>query len=298
MLDIHTHLFWNSYDADRDAVLARAREAGVRQMISVGTSPEDNPQAIALSEQYADIYASVGLHPHFFNKIIEKELPISNFPFPNNDQVPISNVQNFISELKKLARHKKVVAIGECGLDYFVRGEAGLITDEQKVLQKKGFLLQFALARELGLPVIIHTRPSVGTMDAYENVFEILRDTQYMIRATILHCYQGDIEMTKKFLALPHIYFSFSGSTTYPVKKALIGTKDDSAEVVRLVPLERLFIETDCPFLAPQAKRGKRNEPAYVSFVAEMVCHIKGCSLAELDEALEKNWKNVFGSTL
>lgn len=291
MLDIHTHLFWDSYDSDRDVVIRRARVAGVRQMISVGTSPEDNAQAVAVAEQYEGIYASVGLHPHFFNKIIEKEFPISN-------------VQNFISELKKLAEHKKVVAIGECGLDYFVRGEEEPITDEQKIRQKEGCTAQFALAQELGLPIIIHTRPSVGNDDAYEDMYEILQYLARQRRASIpypasqfiLHCYQGDTEVTKKFLALPDVYFSFSGSITYPVKQSLVGTKDDSAAVVKLIPLDRLFIETDCPFLAPQTKRGARNEPAYVSFVAEAICRLKECSVSDLDQYLAENWERVFGA--
>lgn len=314
MNDIHTHLFWDSYDADRDAVIRRAREAGVRQMICVGTSPEDNPQAIALAEQYADIYASVGLHPHFFNKIIEKEFPISN-------------VQNLISELKELAKQKKVVAIGECGLDYFIRGGEQPITDEQKIFQKEGFLAQIALAQEAELPIIIHTRPSFGSMparlpetpsvslragndsqarrsdsggDAYEDMYEILKNHLSLITHPashfVLHCYQGDTAVTKKFLELPNIYFSFSGSITYPVKKAQIGTKDDSAETVKLIPLDRLFVETDCPFLAPQEKRGTRNEPAYVSLTAEAVCRLKECSLTDLEHCLVENWKKVFGA--
>ncbi len=309
MLDIHTHLFWDRYDADRDAVIRRAREAGVRRMISVGTSPEDNPQAIALAKRYDDIYASVGLHPHFFNQLTD-----------NKKQLTME-----IEELKRLAEQKKVVAIGECGLDYYnqqpvVSSQQKTISDEQKMCQKEGFLAQIALAQELGLPLIIHTRPSFGNMDAYEDMYAVLTSHCHSERGEesrnntfgdvkdgisrqarndvncILHCYQGDTEVTKKFMELPHIYFSFSGSITYPVKKSLIDTKDDSAEVVQLVPLERLFIETDCPFLAPQEKRGTRNEPAYVALTAQEICRLKGCSLPELEERLSDNWQKVFGT--
>lgn len=278
MLDIHTHLFWDSYDADREAVIGRARKAGVRQMICVGTSPQDNPQAIAVAEQYADIYASVGLHPHFFSQLTE-----------NKKQLTAE-----IEELKILAEQKKVVAIGECGLDYYTRGEQMTMNSQQKDFQREGFLMQIEIARELRLPLIIHTRPSAGSQDAYEDMFEILYDTKYKIHNTVLHCYQGDTEITKKFLELSNIYFSFSGSITYPVKQSLLGTKDDSAEAVQLVPLERLFIETDCPFLAPQEKRGTRNEPAYVALTAQEISRLKGCSLPELEECLAENWEKVF----
>lgn len=276
MLDIHTHLFWESYDADRDAVISRAREAGVEKMICVGTEPEDNPQAITVAEKYENIFASVGLHPHFF-------------------QFSKSQFQKEIEELRTLAKHPKVVAIGECGLDYFSHDVTKAITDEQKAIQKEGFLAQLEIAQELGLPLIIHTRPSVGNMDAYEDVLEILQAKSYNLKASVLHCYQGDMEATKKFLELPNVWFSFAGNITYLVKKALVGTKDDLTETVKLVPLERLFVETDCPFLAPQSHRGDRNEPAFVTETGEFLASLKGISREELDRALDENSETVFG---
>lgn len=304
MLDIHTHLFWDSYDSDREAVIARAREAGVRQMICVGTSPEDNPQAIAVAEHYPNIWAAVGIHPHYFDELGIKNQELREKASIHNSQFTIPSeekeqIKELMEDLRAVASHSKVIAIGECGLDYFVRGEEQPITDEQKIFQKEGFLAQLELAQVLSLPVIIHTRPSAGTMDAYEDLFEILHDTKYMIHNTntILHCYQGDTEITSKFLELPHVYFSFSGSITYPMKKSLIGTKDDSTETVKLVPLERLFIETDCPFLAPQTKRGTRNEPAYVSFVADAICRLQECSLPDFKKHLAENWEKVFGAS-
>ncbi len=293
MLDIHAHLFWDSYDADRDEVIRRAREAGVDTVICVGTSPEDNPQAIAMAERYDGVYASIGLHPHFFNKV-EKEFLISNSQSLNKSQFLSTKIQNHFEELRGLARHPKVIAIGECGLDYYSRGEQEAVDSEQKKFQTKGFLAQLRLAEELGLPIIIHTRPSAGSQDAYEDVLEILQATSYKLPA-ILHCYQGDTEITKKFLALPHTYFSFAGTITYPVKQSVIGTKDDPAEVVKLVPLERLFVETDCPFLAPQERRGVRNEPAFVISMAEKICELKTCATSDLDAILDGNLNTVFG---
>lgn len=300
MLDIHAHLFWKSYDADRDEVVARAREAGVTKMICVGTEPEDNPQAIAMAEKYEDIYASVGFHPHYFNEL-EKEIQNSKSQVPNKSQILNAKIQNLFKELRELAKHSKVVAIGECGLDYFSHqltdnSQRKIITDEQKATQKAGFLAQIALAQELGLPLIVHTRPSVGSMDAYEDVLEILKSKIINLKSAVLHCYQGDTEITKKLLELPNVYFSFAGNITYPVKKALVGTKDDLAETVKLVPLERVFTETDCPFLAPQSKRGKRNEPAFVVETAQFLATSKGLSIDELDQKVVENSERVFGS--
>lgn len=206
----------------------------------------------------------------------------------------MTSLEGLINDLRALAKHPKVVAIGECGLDYYSRNQQETVNSQQKIIQKVGFLAQIEIAQELGLPLIVHTRPSAGSMDAYEDVLEILRDTKYMIHDTVLHCYQGDTEITKKFLELPNVYFSFAGNVTYPVKKAFVGTKDDVTETVKLVPLERLFVETDCPFLAPQSKRGQRNEPAFVMETAEKIASLKGVSVGELNQRVIENSERVF----
>lgn len=299
MLDIHAHLYWNSYDADRDEVVKRAFQAGVEKMICVGTAPEDNLQALAVAERYEHVSAAVGLHPHFFNELVEKKSPITKIQDTKNHQLPIINFQNTISELKKIVQSsKKVVAIGECGLDYYSHDKQITISSQQKTVQREGFLAQIALAGELGLPMIIHTRPSFGAMDAYEDLYEIIQNTKYKIRHTILHCYMGDTAVTAKFLELPNVYFSFAGNITYPVKKALLGTKDDLTETVKMIPLERLFVETDCPFLAPQSQRGKRNEPAYVHETTEFLAHVRGVSADEIGQITAENGGRVFWPSL
>lgn len=279
MLDIHAHLFWDSYDADRDEVIRRALAAGVEKMICVGTSPQDNPQAIAVAEKYENILASVGLHPHFFN-----------------EESGIRNQESWLGELKKSAKHPKVIAIGECGLDYFSRNPEKVITDEQKKLQKEGFLAQIGLAEELELPLIIHTRPSAGSQDAYEDLHAILSglNAEPSTLNAVLHCYQGDTEITKKFLELSDVYFSFAGTITYPVRPSISGTKNDPTETVKLIPLERIFVETDCPFLAPQGKRGERNEPAFVVEVADKVALLYEVTRSVVEEATRANASRVF----
>lgn len=284
MHDIHTHLYWDSYDADRDVVIARAYAAGVEKMFAIGCTIDESRQCVALALKYPEIYASIGIHPHEF-RIVED----------------VKNLEADIKALRQLREEsKKVIAVGECGLDYYVRpvvadpqqsfvgrGTA-VISDETKAVQRQGFLAQIALARELGLPLIIHCR------DAYDDMLDILKTECTDISACILHCYMGDTEVTRKFLELDNVHFSFTANITYPVKKALIGTKDDLSETVRLVPLERLFVETDCPFLSPQSKRGERNEPAYVALVAQAVAEIKGLELETVHLSLAERAPKIF----
>lgn len=299
MLDIHAHLYWDSYDADRDRVIERAFAAGVERIICVGTTIEESRQAIVIAEKYEHIFAAVGLHPHFYNEASENP----DFKTQTSDQPRCAQhtFQTEIEELRVLAKHPKVVAIGECGLDYFSRDPLQPVTDEQKAIQREGFLSQMAIAESEHLSLIIHTRPSLGSMDAYEDVLDVLKaqsdwsaDGADQLEAVVLHCYQGDTVITQQFLELPHVYFSFAGNITYPVKKALLGTKDNLSAVVRLVPLERLFVETDAPFLAPQGHRGERNEPAFVIATAEKICELKQCNVSVLEASLGQNALAVF----
>jgi TatD DNase family protein len=290
MQDIHTHLYWDSYDADRDTVIARARAAGVDQMFVIGCTIKESRQCVALTEQYPEIYASVGIHPHFFNELVEKS-PITEIQDTNNHQSLIIKIQELTQELRELAKNKKVVAIGECGLDYYAHDRKKIISDEQKIIQREGFLAQVELAQELNLPLIVHCRPSNGTQDAYLDLYQMLSDQH---SSCVLHCYMGDTEVTQKFLTLPNVYFSFTGNITYPVKKVLVGTKDDLAETVRLIPLERMFAETDCPFLAPQKHRGERNEPAYVAEIVEHIASLKQKESQSVVEIIRHTVQDVF----
>jgi TatD DNase family protein len=355
MLDIHAHLHDSAFDADRDEVVARAFSAGATKIITIGTDVVESRKAVVCAERYEAVYVSVGVHPHFFNEIEEN----TNFKTqsPNKAQNSKHTLQKVVAGLKELAGHKKVVAIGECGLDYFVREEEGgeisgrtapkaerpvllqtagtpptgkatavsrkikggvtavcdrpIISEEQKALQKEGFLAQIELAKELNLPLIIHCRPSKGTMparndlrsdsggDAYEDMFDILSDqnSRFQIPDSkfILHCYMGDTEVTRKFLTLPNVYFSFTGNITYPVKKVLAGSKDDLTETVRMIPIERVLAETDCPYLAPQKYRGGRNEPAFVTEVVGKIAETKGISREIAEQTITASAKRIFG---
>ncbi len=288
MHDIHTHLYWQSYDTDRDEVVRRAREAGVDKMLVIGCTVEESRQAIATAEQYPDVHASVGVHPQEFF-----------------DESGILNLESWMKQLRDLAKHTRVIAIGECGLEYYAHNSEQPITEAQKAAQKAGFLAQIALAEELGLPMILHCRASTGSADAYEDLFEILQATSYKL-PVVLHCYMGDTEVTKKFLTLPNVYFSFTGNITYPIKKVVSGTKpariatrsvaggDDLTKTVKVIPLERIFTETDCPFLTPQSHRGERNEPAYVAEVLECIARLHGVEPKVVAELTDSNFKKVF----
>ncbi len=276
---------------------------------------------------------------------------ISNSKYQISNQSHNDQINEWIRTLRELARHPKVVAIGECGLDYFVHQEAEsseqrtknseqgtesseqrtknkeqrtreiadaplavgqlaetavcdqpIISEEQKKIQREGFIAQIDLAQELQLPLIIHCRPSKGTVDAYEDVFEIFQTslvsqlpvTDYRL-PIILHCYMGDTEVTEKFLTLPNVYFSFTGNITYPTKKVLVGTRNDLTEVVKMIPIERILAETDCPYLAPVPHRGKRNEPAYVVSVVEKIAEIKGVSREVVEQTVAMSAKRIFG---
>lgn len=275
MHDIHTHLYWHTYDVDRDAVLERARAAGIDKIFVVGCTVEESRQAVDLAQKHENVYASIGIHPNEWNQ-----------------ESGVKNPETLKRELQALAQANKVVAIGECGLDYYRHGHPELITFEDKQRQKEGFNLQLELARALKLPVIIHCR------DAYQDMYQILSEhtSQFSIYDSvfILHCYMGDTEVTREFLKLSHVYFSFTGNITYPIKKRVAGTKNDLTETVKLVPLERMFTETDCPFLTPQGRRGERNEPAYVAEVVAKVAELHGKTAREVERAIENNVRKTF----
>ena len=292
MFDVHAHLHDEAFVGDRDATVDRARAIGLEGIVTIGTDPEENRRAVACAEAYPDVWVSVGLHPHFFNEA--EENTNSSTQIPNKTQSRDQKFQKEIQELRAIAESSnRVVAIGECGLDYYRRQSADsnqqeTITEEQKVLQREGFLAQIAIAEDLDLPLIIHTRPSLGSMDAYEDIFEILKERQGKLTA-ILHCYMGDLSVTEKFLSLPGVSFSFTGNITYKVKEG-----SDRDETLRMIPIDRMLSETDCPYLAPVPYRGQRNEPAYVAEVVRCIALIRQMTYTETEERIGINVRRAF----
>ena len=253
LVDTHCHLDWNSFDPDRQAVIDRAVQAGVRRMITIGVDLASSRRAVEIAEQQAGVYAAVGLHP--------------------NDCADFD--MTLLQEIRQLARHPKVVAIGEIGLDYYW----------QKVdhdTQARAFRAQLELAAEIDKPVIIHSRAAAS------DVVSILEDaTQRAARITgTLHSYFDDLEIARRVFAIG-FYIGVTGPITF--KKS-----DRERDIIRQVPLERLLLETDAPFLTPHPHRGERNEPAYVRQVAETVARAREQRVEEIARQTTQNAERLF----
>lgn len=252
LFDSHCHLYMSQFDADRDAVIARMQEQDMGAVI-IGTDYAESVQALALARQYDFLWASVGLHPN-----------------DNPDEVFDT------AAFEALARDPKVVAIGECGLDYFRTTGQG---------QRKRFELQIELAQKLGKALVIHCR------NAHEDMLDILFSYSHELEnkkvPVVIHFFTGSGELAQKYLDLG-CYLSFPGPITYT------DMYDDS---VRVCPLDRMLIETDAPFAAPVPNRGQRNEPAYVADVARKIAVLKGISYEEVAAATLKNASSVFSLT-
>lgn len=242
LTDTHVHLDDPRYDSDRDAVIARAREAGVDTLITVSCDLATSRAAVELAERYPFVYAAIGVHPHEVRQIGD----------------------GWYDELRRLAQHPKVVAYGEIGLDYHYNYSP-------PKLQRERFREQILLARELRLPIIVHTR------DAQADTIAILREEGAHDTGGVFHCFTGDARLAKEGLDLG-FYLSISGVVTFR-------SAEDLREIVRTLPMERLLIETDCPYLTPVPYRGKRNEPAYVRLVADTIASLRndGASLSAED---------------
>lgn len=253
LADTHCHLDLEQFDADRDAVIDRAREAGVTRIMNPGVDLESSRRAIALAETYPEVYAAVGVHPHEAAKADHAAL----------------------SALKELARHEKVMAIGEIGLDFY----RALSPPER---QKQVFRQQLELAAELNLPVIIHSR------DAHSEVISLLAEWARDFRAArgVLHSFGGDRTQVEDAFAIG-FDIGITGPVTFP--KA-----DELRAVARQAPLESILIETDAPYLSPAPRRGRRNEPAYVRYVAEKIAEVRGLSLENVIRQTSANATKLF----
>lgn len=252
LIDTHAHLEMREFNDDRDDVIKRAREAGVEYIITIGTTIESSRDAVMLAEKHDFIYAAVGIHPHEVKDILHPAYEI----------------------LRRLAKHKKVVAYGEVGLDYHYE-------HSPRSDQKRKFRDMLREARELDLPVIIHDR------DAHEDTLRILSEEWSPDLGGVMHCFSGDLEMAGKVIEMG-FSLSVAGPVTFPKAESL-------REVVRQIPIEHILIETDSPYLAPQPMRGKRNEPAYVRHAAEAIAKIKGLSFDDVSRITSFNAMQLFG---
>ncbi|MCL5016023.1 MAG: TatD family hydrolase [Patescibacteria group bacterium] len=274
LFDAHTHLQFSAYDKDREEVVRRTIDAGV-WVVNVGTQIDTSLSAVKLAEEHEGFYAAVGLHPiHTHESFHDKKELGGGKGFK-------SRSESVTEEYKKLAEHKKVVAIGECGLDYFHLPEN---EDEAKQRQKEEFIKQIQLAAEVNKPLMIHCR------DAFGDLIAILEENKKYLRSEktgIAHFFTGTKEEAEKLLAMG-FYFSFGGVVTI--------TRDYD-EVVSSLPIDRILLETDAPYVSPVAYRGKRNEPIYVKEVAKRLSEIRGISLADIQRTTTENAFKVFSIT-
>lgn len=223
--------------------------------ICVGTDEKTSRESVELASKHDNLFASIGLHPTHANSGFDMEA------------------------YAELAKNKKVVAVGECGLDYFRREGS----EAEKELQKNIFIKHVELARDKNLPLMIHCRPPLGSMDAYEDIISIISNYEG-VRGNI-HFFVGNLEIAKQFLDLGFT-MSFTGVITFT---------HDYDEVIKFLPIETIMSETDSPFVAPASHRGQRNEPMHVKEVVKRIAEIKGLTLEETAKAVRENARLVFG---
>lgn len=251
LIDSHCHLNDSQLQPDQKQVIERAREKGVDRIVCVGYDLASSLEAEALTQQYPGVYAVIGIHPHDARLIKEQTYTI----------------------LKRTAQSSRVVAIGETGLDYYRNLSP-------RNVQQDAFRRHIRLAREIGLPIVIHDR------DAHEDVLKIMREERADEVGGVVHCFSGSLEMAQKCIDMG-FYISLAGPVTYKNAKR-------PKEIAAQVPLDRLLIETDAPFLTPEPFRGKRNEPGYVRYVAKEIGRLRGISLEELAAVTSANTERVF----
>ncbi len=250
LFDTHAHYDDDWFDEDRDALLASMPEKGVGLIVNPGITVETSRQAVAMAEQYPHVYAAVGIHPENCHDFVPQHIDF----------------------LRELAKHPKVVAIGEIGLDYYWD------TNPPKEFQQEVLRAQLALAQELKLPVIIHDR------DAHADTLAIVKEFPEV--TGVFHCYSGSVEDARTLVKMGWM-LSFNGAATFKnARKA--------PEVIAEVPMERLMIETDAPYLAPVPHRGKRNDSSLMYLVAEKIAQIKGLTTDEVARITWDNGKRFF----
>ncbi len=248
IVDSHAHLDFPQFDDDREAVIERARRAGVVAIVNIGTSLSSSRASVGLAEEYDFVYAAVGIHPHHAD----------------------TADRGALDDLRALAHHPKVVAIGEIGLDYYR-------DYSPRPVQRRAFREQLELAAELGQPVVIHSR------EAHQEVFAALQAWE---GSGVLHTYSAGQERLDAALEMGFLV-GLSGPVTYRNAQRL-------RDVARTVPLDRLLVETDCPYLTPERHRGRRNEPAYVRHVVEAIGEARGEPMERVANATTENAQRLF----
>ena len=251
MIDSHCHLDFRDFDRNREEVIAEARRVGITRMVNIGADLPTSENSVELATRYDDIYAAVGVHPHDASTLDD----------------------NCLAGIRELAAHKKVVAIGEIGLDYYRD-----LSPRRE--QKKAFHRQMQLAVDLKLPVVIHTR------EAFEETYLIAAEYSDLIPGGVFHCFPGDVDQAMQVIELGFV-IGIGGVVTYK--------NSSMSRVAAEIPLERILLETDAPFLTPMPYRGKeKNQPAFVRFVRDKIAELRGITPAEVEKVTDRNSGKLF----
>lgn len=250
LFETHVHFDDKRYNEDRNEEILRCYENNVTKIVNIGADLQSSRNSVELSKKYDFVYASVGVHPHDVKDMTQQDL----------------------EEIKQLSKNKKVVAIGEIGLDYFYE-----YSDKES--QRKWFIKQLELAKELELPVVIHSR------DADNECYEIIKNNCFT--PAVIHCFSGSLELARKYVELGHM-IGVGGVVTFKNSKKLV-------EVVKGIPLDKILLETDAPYLTPEPFRGQRNSSNYLKYVAEKVADIKEILPKEVEETTYLNALSFYG---
>lgn len=252
IFDTHAHYDDEAFDLDRESLLEDINKKGVEYIVNIGSSVDSTRKTLELADRYPFIYGAAGVHPSETKDLSLKDL----------------------EWLRKAAGHKKTVAIGEIGLDYYW-------PEPDKEIQKKWFKEQLKLAEDVNLPVVIHSR------DAAKDTLDILKTWDSHKTKGVIHCFSYTWEMVKEYLSMDY-YFGIGGVLTFKNAKKL-------AEAVKYIPIERILLETDCPYLAPEPYRGKRNQSDYIYYVADKLAELKDLSREEVLTVTGENAKEFYG---
>lgn len=271
MIDAHCHLQFHLFENDYKDVINRALTAGITRIINVGTKIDSSKKAVELAEEFSELYAVIGIHPHHADKLLDD----------TNIEI---NKKDWYSELSSLAAHPKVIGIGEIGLDYFSYKSNGIVDPK---IQKELFIRQIELASTFKLPLQIHNR------QAGKDILEVLKKKRSLLNTVpgMFHCFAGDEDILRAALDLG-FYIGFDGNVTY--KGLAPGEKTELSTLAKLVPLDRLIVETDSPFLTPIPFRGTRNEPARVITTGKYLSMLKGIVYETLEDQVIKNVYTIF----
>lgn len=250
LIDSHAHLDDEKFDLDREYLIENLQKNGIELVVNVGADMESSRASVDLANLYDNIYAVVGVHPHAAKEMTDKSL----------------------EEIENLSKNKKVVAIGEIGLDYYY-------DNSPRDIQRTCFKEQIRLAKRLDMPIVVHTR------EADEDTLEILKEESEGLRG-IIHCFSSDRAQLEEYLNLG-FFIAIGGPVTF--KKT-----DELKEVAKVIPIEKLLVETDAPYLAPHPYRGKRNEPIFVKQTANLIAELKGMTIEDLTLQTNKNTKEIF----